>query len=237
MTINPATVLHNTVGGAITLPPQGRPLHRPFWHIVPLSLAAKYICCHWPPCIELEDTSLSIFSCIPGQRQKSDYTRKLIKRSMALGYDQMLLHHHACFAVLYSNRRTPFYFFNLVLSNFHLSTFFDISSLPEALQLHSFEFTWFHELVVEAAPGLFALLQVLLHDLDVRKGTVAFWESGRTPAPAVVVTAEQLALWVARHITEGCLHKTPTQELWQDILQAWKKISWWIKNTWWGFHF
>lgn len=80
--------------------------------------------------------------------------------------------------------------------------------------------TWFHELLVEAAPGLFALLQVLLHDLDVGKGTVAFWESGRAPAPAVIVAAEQLALWVARHIAEGCLHKTPTQKLWQDILQA-----------------
>lgn len=78
--------------------------------------------------------------------------------------------------------------------------------------------TWFHELLVEAAPGLFALLQVLLHDLDVGKGTVALWESGRAPAPAVIVAAEQLALWVARHIAEGCLHKTPTQKLWQDIL-------------------
>lgn len=89
--------------------------------------------------------------------------------------------------------------------------------------------TWFHELLVEAAPGVFALLKVLLHDLDVSEGTVALWEAGGASAPAVVVVAEQLALRVARHIAECCLHKTPTQELWQDILQAWEKRK---TNTW-----
>lgn len=112
---------------------------------------------------------------------------------------------------------------------------FAIKLKPHSTQLHPNQFvrfnkfhmshyspTWFHELLVEAAPGLFALLQVLLHDLDVGEGTVALWEAGGAPAPAVIVSAEQLTLWVARHVAEGRLHKTPTQELWQDILQAWK---------------
>lgn len=89
--------------------------------------------------------------------------------------------------------------------------------------LETWTHTWFHELLVEVVPGLFALFQVLLHDLDVSKRTVAFWEARRAPAPAVIVATEQLALRVACHVAEGCLHKTPTQKLWQDILQSWKE--------------
>lgn len=77
--------------------------------------------------------------------------------------------------------------------------------------------------MIQGAPGLFGLLQVLLHDLDISEGTVALWEAGWAMAPAVIVAAEQLAFWVARHIAEGCLYKTPTQEFWQDILQTWEK--------------
>lgn len=92
------------------------------------------------------------------------------------------------------------------------------------------ESTWLHELVIQGAPGLFDLLQVLLHDLDISEGTVALWEAGWAMAPAVIVAAEQLALWVARHIAEGCLYKTPTQEFWQDILQTWKKSIRFLHN-------
>lgn len=127
--------------------------------------------------------------------------------SRVRGSNSTTVHRHHC------NELNPAAFSTPKDFNQHIFTAFSFHLYTGILVC-----TWFHELLVEAAPGLFALLQVLLHDLDVGKGTVAFWESGRAPAPAVVVAAEQLALWVARHIAEGCLHKTPTQKLWQDIL-------------------
>lgn len=120
-----------------------------------------------------------------------------------------------------------------------MTKYYYTTTILGGLQRKSRDFTRFHELLVEAAPGLLALLQVLLHDLDVGEGTVAFRESGRAPAPAVVVAAEQLALGVARHVAECCLHETPTQELWQDILQAWEQKNSTLinRNTWLGFLF
>lgn len=99
----------------------------------------------------------------------------------------------------------------------------DAHGTPEKSDYQNSDFTWLHELMVQTAPGLIALLQVLFHDLDINEGTVALWEAGWAMAPAVIVAAVQLALWVACHIAKGCLDKTPTQKFWQDILQAWKR--------------
>ena len=72
----------------------------------------------------------------------------------------------------------------------------------------------------EFAPGVVALLQVLLHDSDVSEWTVACWEVCGAATPAVIVVTEKLSLRAAGHIAEGRLHEATAQKPREHGLQT-----------------
>lgn len=80
--------------------------------------------------------------------------------------------------------------------------------------------TWFLKLFIEDPPGLCDPLQALLHGLDVHIRTVALWELGVTVAPAVIVLAAKFALSITGYVAERSLHKTFSQVVRKDHLQA-----------------
>ncbi len=86
----------------------------------------------------------------------------------------------------------------------------------------SIHLTWFLKLFIEHPPGLCDPLKALLHGLDVHIGTVALWELDVTVAPAVAVLADKFAFSITGYVAESTLHKTFSQIVWEDHLQACK---------------
>lgn len=82
--------------------------------------------------------------------------------------------------------------------------------------------TWFLKLFVEDPPCLRDPLQALLHRLDVHVRAVALRELGVTVAPAVTVFTAKFALSIAGDVAERSLHKTFSQVVRKDQLQACK---------------
>lgn len=82
--------------------------------------------------------------------------------------------------------------------------------------------TWLLKLFIEYPPCLCDPFQALFHGLDVQIGTVAFWELGVTIAPAVIVPAYKFTLAVTGYVAESSLHKTFSQVVREDHLQAWE---------------
>lgn len=82
--------------------------------------------------------------------------------------------------------------------------------------------TRFLKLFIEHPPGLCDPLQALFHGLDVHIGAVALWELGVTVAPAVAVLTDKFTLSITGYVAESSLHKTFSQVVWKDHLQACK---------------
>lgn len=83
--------------------------------------------------------------------------------------------------------------------------------------------TRFFKFTVVCVPSLTYADQVFFHGLDVHVGTVALREFGATLTPAVIVLADELALWIAGNVAQSCLHKVLLQVLRKDDLKTWRK--------------
>lgn len=85
------------------------------------------------------------------------------------------------------------------------------------------ELTWCFKLLVVTLPSFLDLKEAFFQSLDVSLRTVTLWESKPTLAPAVILSAGQLPLWIAGDVAEGSGHKAFPQILRQQCLQAYKE--------------
>lgn len=83
--------------------------------------------------------------------------------------------------------------------------------------------TWFLKLLVVTVPSFPDLEETLFHSMDITLGAVALWETKPALAPAVILSANQLPLWIAGNVAESSSHKAFPQVLWQQCLQAFTK--------------
>lgn len=82
--------------------------------------------------------------------------------------------------------------------------------------------TRFFKLFVKQSPCFCYSLQALFHGLDVHIGAVALWELGTAAAPTVIVLADKFALSITGNVAQRSLHKTFSQVVWKNNLQACK---------------
>lgn len=93
-----------------------------------------------------------------------------------------------------------------------------VTLIVRTRQQSSGTLTWFNKLVVQVDPGLSALPKTLFHGSDIQEGAVAVRKLGRTSTPAIIVAAQELALRIACHVAERCLHEAVAQEVRENIL-------------------